>query len=94
MITASCPKCDGEVRLPDSSAGKRVECPDCDHLFTVSAATVPDTEPAARPLTQLELLKSIRLACWTSAGILIGLAALTLLGILVGLLSGGPRGHF
>ena len=53
MITASCPRCDAEVALPDTAAGNRAECPQCGHVFRLPDC--PDPPDAGRP-ARLEAL--------------------------------------
>lgn len=87
-ITASCPKCDAEFPLPATAAGRRVECPECDHVFRLGADHTQDPEPPAGPAgpaTQLDLLRSIRLACWVVAGVTIAGVALSLIGLVISL---------
>jgi len=42
-IHVFCPNCKSTIRCPDSSAGKRVKCPTCGTIFTVTVSAAPRT---------------------------------------------------
>lgn len=71
-IPVQCSHCGHAGQVEEGRAGQRIHCPRCQQGISVPEAP------------KIALLKSIRAAAWTIAGILIALALLTLLGILIG----------
>lgn len=46
----ACPNCQRQLQIPESYAGKQVQCPDCKHIFeTGSSAGMQSTPPAPKP---------------------------------------------
>lgn len=50
-LSVACPVCGTRLRAPDSSAGKRVKCPECGEVVAVPAAA-PQTEEI--PVAEVE----------------------------------------
>lgn len=48
MLRVACPNCSKSLGLPDNSAGKSVQCPQCQQVFKAPAA--PSAKPIAKPI--------------------------------------------
>lgn len=46
-LIATCPSCNGPLRVPDELVGRRVRCPSCQTIFHAAAPAAP--EPASEP---------------------------------------------
>jgi hypothetical protein len=94
LITLTCPHCGGKLQEHAENAGKLTGCPHCAKAVPVLAPLRPAVIRDQPPATYSEyLLRSIRTACWTIAGILIALLVLTVLALLFGALL-RPDPHF
>lgn len=93
--TVTCPHCARSGSAPDRLGGRPVKCSGCGRSFPVPAAPaavpvrVEDAPPRVderdgfRPPSQLEVLRSIRTACWIVAWFVIVLTGFQIiLGIL------------
>jgi predicted Zn finger-like uncharacterized protein len=56
-LEVSCPSCSGQLRVPDTAAGKKIRCPKCKGAIDVPAA-IPESVPAAEQAPAAETPKA------------------------------------